>query len=339
MSKVRRLLVVRFSSLGDVAMTIPVIKRVLDQNPTISITLVSDQKYEGLIQKGDRFSFIGFPRENFGFIGYLFFLIKNVNQPFDLVIDLHGSIRSVFLSYFYLIFRATIFFRIQKGRREKKKLCENRDQKKLTNLPSTFIRYAMVFQKAGIDVDLNPNSTQEKNIGTENKEFNYIGFAPLSRYDSKNLPLDLSIELIEKILIQFPSCKVLIFCSKQERKLLDSFQINERIQFIADLHLSLEKELSWIKKISLMISMDSANGHLASLFDIPCLTLWGSTHPCLGFQPWNQPNENQFLPDLTLYSNLPSSVNGSVSFENAKDCMRSIDINAILKRMGELLVM
>ena len=96
MSKVRRLLVVRFSSLGDVAMTIPVIKRVLDQNPNISITLVSDQKYEGLIQKGDRFSFIGFPRENFGFIGYLFFLIKNVNQPFDLVIDLHGSIRSVF---------------------------------------------------------------------------------------------------------------------------------------------------------------------------------------------------------------------------------------------------
>ena len=53
--------------------------------------------------------------------------------------------------------------------------------------------------------------------------------------------------------------------------------------------------------LDVMLAMDSGNGHLTALYDIPVVTIWGVTHPFLGFAPFNQPNENQLLADRTKY--------------------------------------
>ena len=50
-----------------------------------------------------------------------------------------------------------------------------------------------------------------------------------------------------------------------------------------------------ISNLNLMISMDSFNGHLAANAGIPVITIWGMTHPFLGFSPFLQPDLNQIL--------------------------------------------
>ncbi|HBC05033.1 MAG TPA: ADP-heptose--LPS heptosyltransferase RfaF, partial [Aequorivita sp.] len=49
--------------------------------------------------------------------------------------------------------------------------------------------------------------------------------------------------------------------------------------------LTFEEELALISNLDLMLSMDSGNGHLAAMYGVPVVTLWGVTHPYAGFVP------------------------------------------------------
>ena len=57
-----------------------------------------------------------------------------------------------------------------------------------------------------------------------------------------------------------------------------------------------------ISNLSLMISMDSFNGHLAANSGIPVITIWGMSHPFLGFSPFLQPDVNQIVIDRNKYN-------------------------------------
>ena len=61
---------------------------------------------------------------------------------------------------------------------------------------------------------------------------------------------------------------------------------------------SFREELAIISNMDLMVSMDSANMHLASLFGVPVISVWGATHPFAGFYGWGQPDENAVQIDL-----------------------------------------
>ena len=62
--------------------------------------------------------------------------------------------------------------------------------------------------------------------------------------------------------------------------------------------------------LDVMLSMDSANMHLASLTGIPVVSVWGATHPMAGFLGYNQDPENVIQIDLecrpcSIYGNKP----------------------------------
>ena len=77
--------------------------------------------------------------------------------------------------------------------------------------------------------------------------------------------------------------------------------------------LSLGEELKIIAQLDLMVSMDSANMHLASLVETPVISIWGATHSYAGFYGWNQPLENAVQAELSCR---PCSVYGN------KNCHR-----------------
>ena len=57
MTKLRHLLIFRFSSLGDVAMTVPVIKLLLEQHPELNVVVVSNSFMEPLFKEVERLQF------------------------------------------------------------------------------------------------------------------------------------------------------------------------------------------------------------------------------------------------------------------------------------------
>lgn len=54
----------------------------------------------------------------------------------------------------------------------------------------------------------------------------------------------------------------------------------------------LREELILMSNLDVMVSMDSANMHLASLTGTPVVSVWGATHPYAGFLGCNQKEEN-----------------------------------------------
>ena len=72
-----------------------------------------------------------------------------------------------------------------------------------------------------------------------------------------------------------------------------------------------QEELAVISNLDLMVSMDSGNGHLAAMFDVPAVTIWGVTHPYAGFAPFGHDQSYSMLPDRNLFPLLPTSVYGN----------------------------
>ena len=83
--------------------------------------------------------------------------------------------------------------------------------------------------------------------------------------------------------------------------------------------------------------MDSGNGHLAAMYGIPVITLWGVTHPFTGFVPFHQPMENQLISDVEKYPLLPTSVYGNKYPTGYENVMESIEPLAVIEKIKKLL--
>ena len=86
-----------------------------------------------------------------------------------------------------------------------------------------------------------------------------------------------------------------------------------------------------------MISMDSANGHLAANYNVPVITLWGLTHPFGGFSPFLAEPKNMFTSDREKYPKIPTSAYGKKMPKGYEDVMRTIDTNEVITRSLEIL--
>jgi ADP-heptose:LPS heptosyltransferase len=95
----------------------------------------------------------------------------------------------------------------------------------------------------------------------------------------------------------------------------------------------LEEELAVVSSLDIMVSMDSANMHIASLFGVPVVSIWGATHPFSGFMGWGQ------SVALAVQSNLecrPCSVFGNRKcFKGTRECLTGISPDTVYARVME----
>ena len=84
-----------------------------------------------------------------------------------------------------------------------------------------------------------------------------------------------------------------------------------------------------------MISMDSANMHLASLTATPVVSIWGATHPYTGFMGWNQQEQNAVQIELDCR---PCSVFGQKPcLRGDYACMNRIAPETIVEKVEHIL--
>jgi ADP-heptose:LPS heptosyltransferase len=303
----RHLLVFRFSALGDVAMTVPVIRLLLQQYPELKITFVSNGFHQPLFNDIDGLEFVtaDLKGKHKGIAG-LYRLYKELRKHyrFDAVADLHNVLRTQVLRKFFLFSSKPISV-IDKGRAEKKALTK-KENKVLRQLPLTVERYAAVFQQLGLPVQLDqPLKSLPVSIGTDNKfvqlrqqGYKVIGIAPFAQHAEKMYPVEKMKELI-RLLLKETNVKIFLFGGgKEETVMLQEWEkelpgvesIAGKMHFI--------KELEYISQLNVMLSMDSANMHLASLYNVPVVSIWGATHPFAGFYGWKQDPDNAAQVDL-----------------------------------------
>jgi ADP-heptose:LPS heptosyltransferase len=317
-----KILAYRFSAFGDVAMTVPVLREFLEQNTEVEIIFVTRNNFKDLFQELPRLHFHGINVDDYeGYWGLkkLSQALQQTYQP-TFVADLHGVIRSKMLNRFFNKKNIPVF-KINKGKEEKKQLTDVWNLEK-HQLKLTVERYADVFRAMGFSLEL---SHQYRSSATEKKG---IGFAPFAQHKGKMLPLEKSMELA----INLAQNHTLYFFGggKTEVEILDQWvKTIPNSQSLAG-KLSLKEELNQIAQLELMISMDSANMHLASLVGTRCISIWGATHPFAGFLGYGQSqNDAVQIKDLSCR---PCSVFGDKEcFRGDWACLHELRVASIIK--------
>lgn len=281
-----RLLVIRLSAMGDVAMTVPVIEQVLASHENIQIDVLTRSNFEPIFPKHERLHFI-FPDLNGrhkGFFG-LFRLYRELKKNhYKAVVDLHNVLRSQVLRFFFLFNKSKVAH-IDKGRSEKKALTR-KDNKVIKALKTTHARYVDVFLKAGFPIQLNTPTYFIKS-----KTAFKIGIAPFAAHKQKMWPIEKSKSLVRHLLTKYDGQIYLFGGGAEERAILKEIATtSDRI--ISTAEQSFEKQLDLIATLDLMVSMDSANMHLASNAQVPVVSIWGATHPHAGFLSFGQSTQH-----------------------------------------------
>jgi len=321
----------RLSAMGDVAMTVPVLRAFANQYPDVKITVVSRPFFKPFFEGIPNLSFFAFDEKerHKGFFGLLRLFQDLRSLEIDAFADLHNVLRSKVVRTLFALSGKKIAA-VDKGRAEKKALTslENKVFKPVTTM---FERHVKVFEELGFTVDLsNPIFPQKATLDAEIKELigdNYqklIGIAPFAQYDSKVYPLDLMQEVINQ-LASTKTQKILLFGGgKKEIELLNSLAKEKENVVVVAGRIKFQQELQLISNLNVMLSMDSGNAHIAAMLGVKVITLWGATHPYTGFSPFNQPLENALVSDRNQYPKLPTSVYGNKKVEGYEDAMRTI---------------
>jgi ADP-heptose:LPS heptosyltransferase len=326
--------------MGDVAMTVPVLRVLSQSYPDLKITVLSRAFLKPLFEDIPNVNFYAADvyGKHKGVLG-LYRLAKELKaQHVDAVADFHNVTRSKILRFYLKWLGVSKLSKIDKGRVEKKTLIKT-DIKNTKQLKSTFERYTTVLNHLDFTIDLKKHQFPAKKplsnklldiVGQ--KKTKWIGIAPFAQYASKSYPLDLIEQVIESLTKK--GYQLLLFGGgDKEISLLHKIaQKHPKTINVAGI-IKLKDELILISHLDIMLAMDSANAHLAAMQGIPVVTLWGATHPYAGFMPFNQPFENALLPDLDKYPKLPCSIYGNKICTGYEDAMRSISSDKVVSTL------
>ena len=335
------ILVIRLSAMGDVAMTVPVLRAFSLQYPNVKITVVSRPFFKPFFDDIENITFfpIVLKERHKGFLGLLrlFFDLRKLN--IDAVADLHNVLRSKIITILFALNGKKVAA-LDKGRKDKKALTKLAI-KTISPTKTMFDRHCETFEKLGFPLHLETPVFPEKAILSEEiikitgkKQENWIGIAPFAQYESKVYPTDLMQQVIDELAENGPN-KILLFGGgSKEIKKLNQLKNNHKNVIVLAGKTNLKAELDIISNLNIMLSMDSGNAHIAAMLGVKVITLWGATHPFAGFQPFHQPDDFSLTSDNKQYPFLPTSVYGNKKLNGYENVMRTILPSQVIEKIN-----
>jgi ADP-heptose:LPS heptosyltransferase len=335
-----KILVLRFSAMGDVAMTVPVLQELLANYPNITLVVVSRKAFEPFFTGIPNIEFHAFePKtKHKGLLG-IYRLFKELRSyKATALADLHQNLRSNVLSRLFW-FTGLSIATLDKGRAEKRALTR-KENKEFVPLKSSTQRYADVFATLGFPFTLKNTLTKQPEVlnqatlkisGKKGAQ-KWIGVSPFAQHSQKVYPLD----KMEKVLTALTADghRIFVFGGGQEEQVIaEKWALtNENITSLIR-KLNLSEELNLISNLDVMLSMDSSGMHLASLKGIPVVSVWGATHPNAGFLGYGQNLANCIQVDLSCR---PCSIYGNTPcYRGDFACMNQLSESRIIQKIRE----
>lgn len=313
-----KILLLRFSSIGDIVLTTPVIRCLKDQLPNSEIHFLTKESFKGILELNP-------------FIDHLITFSKSTdevisilkNEKYDLVIDLHKNIRTAKLKA--SLFRKNISF--NKINLEKW-LTVNTKRKGF--LPDKHIvdRYFDSIKKLGI---VNDEKGLDFFISKEDQfelpidlSTNFIAFAIGAQFATKRLPVEKIISLLSTI-----NHPIVLLGGKEDKetalKIISSLKNRTILNYCGEL--SIRQSAYVISKAKAVLTHDTGLMHIAAAFKKPIVSIWGNTIPEFGMYPY-LPNQNDLF-DCVEVENLKCRPCSKIGFPYCPkkhfDCMNKQD--------------
>lgn len=342
------LLIIRFSALGDIAMAVPVVASLARQYPDLRITVLSRPFARVLFESlAPNVGFMGadIKKEYAGLRGMNALYRRLVAKNITAVADFHNILRSNYLRLRFNLGHYHVAH-INKHRRGKHRLTRNND-KVMEQQPTSFHNYLEVLARLGYTVEPTFTSIFPPEgghlrllphvIGEKKKFQQWIGIAPFAAHKGKIYPKQNMEKVIVQLIQRHPSCRIFLFGGGGDEKVvIDGWAEKYKNCVNASAVVGgLKNELILMSHLDVMISMDSANMHLASLTATPVVSIWGATHPFAGFMGWHQNPDNAIGLNLpcrpcSVYGNKPC-LRGDYA------CLKNISPEMVLEKVAKLL--
>lgn len=339
-----KILVIRLSAIGDVAMTVPVIYSAAKANPGDTFTVLTQAFLIPMfMNRPSNVEVIGIntkaSEKSLG--GLLRFASALVKYDYDKVLDLHDVLRTMIIRSLFRL-RGVPVYKLDKGRKERARLTATTD-KELKPLRPVIERYADVFKAAGLNyaesftslyADSQPDlSDLEQVAGT--KSGKWIGVAPFAKHRGKIYPIEEMEQVVAALAARKDTTVFLFGARGYEEAMLEqwAYQYPEVISAVG--RYSLDNELALISRLDVLICMDSANMHFASLVGTAVVSVWGATHPYTGFYGYRQNPAHAIQADLPCR---PCSVFGEKQcYRGDWACMASVRPEMIVEKVEKVL--
>ena len=343
----QHILVIRFSALGDVAMVVPVVKALAEEYPDVRITMLSRPFVRPLFEDlAPNVNFMGadVKKEYNGVKGLNALYRRLVAKQFTHVADLHAVLRSDYLRMRFNLGRFRVEH-IDKNRRSRRQLINNKVKKPLKTpfenylnvfsrlgFPITNFNFTSIFPPSGGNLNMLPRI-----VGPKRSWEQWIGIAPMAAHKGKVYPMEKMEETIRLIIEKYPKSRIFLFGrGKQEDELFPQWVRRMPQCVFTGWHLeTMHQELILMSHLDVMVSMDSANMHMASLVNVPVVSIWGATHPLAGFMGYRQSIDNAVQIDMDCR---PCSIYGQkpCQFGDYR-CMTAITPQMIVEKIANVL--
>lgn len=335
-------LVMRLSVLGDVAMIIPVLYPVCRANPDTRFVMLTMKWPASMFHdRPENLTVVGIDVKNEykGILGP-FKLARYLRREYqiDAVVDLHNAKQTRVIDLCMRLHGIPVA-RVNEEHAQRKALINHKSDEPVT---PTAIRYRDVFIQFGLQApddftrlfDGKPLPVSpivfEKESGQR-----WIAIAPFSAHEGKIYPLELMKQVVKQLSQHEDYWIFLMGGGKAEKIALRGIaRENKRVTSMAEIKHGFLDEYALFGKCDLMLTMDSANIHLASLMGLKTVTIWGPTAPSCGFQGYRQDDENDIQLDLDCR---PCSIFGDRECRYGDyHCLRDITPERIVKQVVEL---
>jgi len=291
-SEIKKILIIRLSSIGDILLTTPAIRLIKKRFPKAELDFVIKKQFaELLAHHPDIHHLYIFDKDDDNFS------LKKVkkqiiSQRYDLIVDLHKNFRSFYLTFFS---RARQIIRYRKFSL-RRFLFVKFKLNFFGEITPIHQRYLLPLNDFGIfddDKGLEIYFTEKAKFFIEKKFKNFfaqnfdfvLGVAPGASYFTKRwLP-----DYFERVIRHFGENKnigVILFGNNEDRELIDSLNIKGyRNVFVAAGELSLLETAALMDKCQILVTNDSGLMHLAAALKKKIVAIFGSTTRELGFFP------------------------------------------------------
>lgn len=283
-----KILIIRFSSIGDIVLTSPVIRCLKEQlNGEVEIHYVTKKQYESIIKSNPHISKIHTIEKSTNEI-----INKLKNEQFDYIIDLHKNLRSKRLIKSLKV----LSFSFDKINYQKWLLTTF----KINKLPDVHIvdRYMDAVKPLGV---VNDNIGLEHFIGNDevvdlsqipiSHQKGYVAFAIGAQFATKRLPTHKIISICKKI-----SKPIILLGGKEDTIIGDEIasEVGDLI-FNACGKYSLNQSASLVKQSKVLLTHDTGLMHIGAALGTKIISIWGNTIPALGMYPYYPNNPEKFV--------------------------------------------
>ncbi len=282
--------------MGDVAMLPHALRALREAYPELKITVATQAMFKPFFRGLDvDFLEVQVKKEHHSAAGIWRLAREARRRGVDAVADVHDVLRSLVFDL-SMTLHGIRSARIRKGRIDKQHALQVKGD--FPPLKHSVVRYCDTFRRLGFQFEdpTPPVKPRLENPMGEKKGL-WVGFAPFSAHPGKTYPEAQSRRLVELLAARYDRVFIhggggneQLFAEEMERLYPNVTALFGKVRFAGEMEVMSHEDC--------LVSMDSMAMHMASLVATPVVSVWGATHPNLGFLGWGCSLDNALQADM-----------------------------------------